>query len=400
MVKIDRGIQASVIDEQRYINKEFTNKKGEMFKVLGIHSLTKNRIKKYVCEFADGYRTSATGKRINNGTVKNKKENNECESEIIKTLSKKNQRLSDDNMKLRRIIREENRFENILESAYDKIKEHIIPYIPKKTYEYKESDVDIVAHCTDWHLGEVIKEMFNVHTFEDAKKKVSLYFDKIYENLNLYKSKNLILCFTGDMVNLDSHRDKKLTNEDVRPVALGRLFNEILVPNIEALLELGINIKIASVVGNEGRIDGKEYMTSNSQLSGDNYDYLMIVLLKSKFPTIEFLTNGDELEAIIKVRNENILLMHGHTINHKNIINSIETVKVKIFSAYKKLVTFTLLGHIHELLVTHRIARSSGLVGANGFSYNQLHKLSNDPVQVILAVSDKGITVIPVELSC
>lgn len=61
--KVNKDIRITSCD-LRYIGKTFKSNKGEKFKVLGISSVSANRIKRYVCEFEDGTLVIAQGGNI------------------------------------------------------------------------------------------------------------------------------------------------------------------------------------------------------------------------------------------------------------------------------------------------------------------------------------------------
>lgn len=401
MIKVDYSIIPSAIDEERYIGKTFTNNIGDVLNVLGIGGKTKKGIKQFVCEFKSGYRTLATAQQLNNGTLKDKSLNTYDKNEEYYKLQKSRQNFMDENRKLRKMVRDNNRSELRVEKMLEDLIESVKVYNPRELNVFSEqsSNYEVVLQLTDLHIGEVIAENFNEFTFKVARERMDKIFEGAIREASIYGARKITLAFTGDMINLDSHRDKKLTNEDVRPKALEFLFNDLLCPNIDKLLDKGFEIDIASIVGNEGRIDGNEYMTTVTSLAKDNYDYMVIILLKARYSnSINFHKDCGAVELVINVMGHDILLAHGNNFKQNKINEAIEVVKMRYFSTFKIDIKFVMLGHIHSSLVGDYFVRGAGLCGTNTYAFYGLGKAVNRPSQGLLVVCKDEIRAMLIKL--
>ena len=307
-------------------------------------------------------------------------------------LKKKLQRTQD----TLRIERKALRFENRASQHVENLLEDLIEAIPKCKIQPNKYEVcdnnnkEGIIHLSDLHIGETVDLINNKYNFEIAQRRLTnLFNDAIME----FKSKsitNVCVLFTGDLINLDTHMDKKITNEACRSEAMTKAF-EMLSICIELLLKEGFNLKMASVVGNESRIHGYEKFSSINSIAMDNFDYLLYFLIKTRYEdSITFLNNGDKLEDMININGKNIILVHGDKLRHNNLIDSVNKLKLRWFEKTGIMADYCLLGHIHQDKIENIYARSGSLVGANGYSDNGLN-IPNSRASQNIGIIDENI---------
>jgi len=253
----------------------------------------------------------------------------------------------------------------------------------------------VIAHQGDAHFNEFILNKYN---FKIAKQMMVDYYNKIMNWAVLKETKHIIIATTGDMFNLDSHMDKKLTNETTRGKAVLEGF-KIFSHCIDEMLNRGFKVSYVGVVGNEGRIKGDEFMTNEEELATDNFDYILASMLWARYSgKIEFINMCDSLEFVLTVDGKNILLTHGHKLNQKQLDKEIANIKVRYFEEKGILIHYILISHIHDPLITSKVSRSGSLVGGNSFSSFALNIPSSVSCQNVLFVEDDHITGMPIIL--
>jgi hypothetical protein len=129
----------------------------------------------------------------------------------------------------------------------------------------------------------------------------------------------------------------------------------------------------------------------------DNFDYMLFQQLKARYGrTCNFINDGDCLEQVFKVKDKNILIVHGDKLNHSNLSKTLSTIRDKYMGNYKIYIDYLILGHLHSTLIGDGFARSSSIVGANEYSYNGLNLSGNDISQLGHIVYDDEIVSIKV----
>lgn len=314
-------------------------------------------------------------------------------------LKKKLQRTQDTLRIERKALRFENRasqhVENLLADLMDTVPKCKIK--PNKYEIYDNSNKAGIIHLSDLHIGETVDLINNKYNFEIAQKRLMKLFNDAILEFKLKSINNVYILLTGDLINLDTHMDKKITNEACRSEAMTKAF-EILSSCIEGLLKEGFILNMASINGNESRIQGYEKFSSINSIAMDNFDYLLYFLIKTRYEdSITFLNNGDKLEDMININGKNIILVHGDKLSHNNLMDSILKLKYRWFEKTGIMADYCLLGHIHQDKIENIYARSGSLVGANGYSDNGLN-IPNSRASQNIGIIDENIKMFAIPL--
>lgn len=305
-------------------------------------------------------------------------ETKEQDVEVIKEnvkLAKQNQRLMDRNRIERKSFREEARFDNTLEDLNTNLikilKDGFDLSINNKDIKTIKNDKDEaigIFQLTDLHFNEIVESVYNnTYNFEVASKRLKKFVDeaKIY-----FKAKNIkkiVIAMTGDLTNNQKIEDKKLNQVYNRAYSL--ILGAYLLENVILDLSLDFNITVASVVGNEARIDDNYGFTN--KIITDNFDFCIHNILKLMFrdsKNVNFI-DGRFDEKILKIFNSNVLMLHGNTISKGT--GAIQSLIGK-YAVNNIIIDFVIFGHIHECSISDTFARSGSLVGNNNYSFNAL----------------------------
>lgn len=429
-IVVDVDILISKNDIANYIDKKFINTHGHVAKCIGIYSMRANSKKMYVLEFTEGKhkgkRTIADSYAMKNGKFSPKSFKNNApqdtvtrlvgpenkrtigaieynkdfdQEKYILQLEKQVQNLMDKNRILRKNKRHENRNDIIMEEFMDKVSKHLSE-LHNTSFVYptriQHAAETMIVQLSDLHFGKVVNLQNNKFNFDVAEARLKAYAIEINDIAKKNKITDMIICFTGDLFNLDSHLDTLLSNESNR--AINFIKGIDILTNFIKQLGNRYRLSFVGIVGNESRIRAYEDQSNIDEISSNNFDYIAFQTLSRIFPGIPKLNDCNTLKHVFEVNGKNIGIFHGDKIN-KHTREELTKQSVSLYELSGKYIDYMLFGHIHEYMITATFARSGSLVGADNYAQNQLNIINSKASQNVFLVSQKGIRPIPILLN-
>lgn len=307
-------------------------------------------------------------------------------------LATKVQKFADTNRIERKAFRDNARVSNALEEYNEQI---IIALKSIKPFTIKHEVVDNIAvgfiQLSDLHLNELIDIEGNKYDFNVASQRLKLLAIKAKKYFNGIK--NIVIGFTGDILNNDIILDKLLNQATNR--AKATVLSFYLLEQFILDLNNEFNISIIGVTGNEGR--AKKELGYSEILATDNYDFTILNMLKVAFrdSSINFIdSNGSE--QIINIANNNVLIMHGLSI--KNDIEKSIQQTIGKYATKGIIIDYVFVGHIHSARIGDLYARSSSLCGANAYSDYGLNLASRASQNLAIFYNNKSHDVFKIDL--
>ena len=317
------------------------------------------------------------------------------------------QKLRDQQRIERKIKREDyrkyNASDNYLSEIAKQIKKFEIPELKihknknkNKNKYLSEDEYEGIFQLSDIHFNEIISDLSeNKYDFEIASKRLKSF---VTEAIKIFKQnfvKKILIAMTGDILGSDRRIDEKLNQATNRSKAT--IIGTFLLEQVIRELNAHFDIKIAMVAGNESRVFE---LSSSDIVFSDNYDFMLYNLLKMIFRKNlnMFIDSENEniYRKIVKIKNKNILLLHGHNLG-KNPELDVTKLIGQISASNDIPIDYVLFGHIHQCQISDFYARSSSLSGGNAYSTNQL-KLISKASQNIHLISEKSIHSIKIDL--
>lgn len=310
------------------------------------------------------------------------------------------QRLQDQQRIERKIKREDyrnyNASDKYLSEIAKEIKKFQIPELKthKKKNEYElKNEYEGIFQLSDLHFNEIVSDLSeNSYDFDVAAKRLKKYVSEAIKIFKLYKVEKILIAMTGDILGSDRRVDEKLhlaTNRS-RATIIGTFLLEQVIREINRYFD----IKIAMVAGNESRVFE---LGDSDMIMEDNYDWTIFQMLKMIFrKNLNIFIDGNPYKKIIKIKNKNIMMLHGHNLG-KNPENDIIKLKGQIASLHNIPLDFIIMGHIHQAQIADFYARSSSLSGGNTYSSNRL-KLISRASQNIHIISENSIHSFKIDL--
>ena len=286
-------------------------------------------------------------------------------------LSKQKQSYQDRSRIERKSFREYARLEN----AVSELNKKLVKVLEKQTLTPLKKDKKENPQCvgvlqlSDNHLNERVDLPHNTFNYTVAGKRLKMLVERAKTFFSTYKVSNVLIAFTGDLLNSDRRLDEYLTNAGNRS---GALFSAVdLYQQLIMDVQKKFNVSILSVSGNESRV--KEEYGWADVVATDNYDHTIVNMLRYLFRErrVDFI-DGDPMEKIVDLAGQKVLFLHGHgriKANHETSINQIKGV----YSSRGVQIDYVVSGHGHSARVGDTFARSASLVGANDYSEKALN---------------------------
>lgn len=330
----------------------------------------------------------------------------DLKEELIKA-NKKIQSLTDKLRINKKLNREQNRKENIQENFIEEVV-NILNYKVDNCliYNNEESNSkslinlpnELLVQISDIHFGKIIDLPINKFNFKIAKQRFKTYSNKINYYVEKHNINKITIAFTGDLINLDSHMDSLLSNEDNR----ANSFVEALDTLVDFINDIRVNVNnidIVGVTGNESRIRTSEYHSNVDKIANNNFDMLLCKILKRLFKNtnVWFINECNVLNYVFKIGKFNIAITHGDKLG-KQSKDDILKFKTRMIEATNNSIDYVIFGHIHESLITSTYSRSGSLCGMDNYAYNGLNICNGISSQNIYLIEENSITGIEIKL--
>jgi predicted phosphodiesterase len=305
------------------------------------------------------------------------------------------QKYQDTNRIERKTFRQDSRISNALEEYNKSLIENFTNLRPFTiAHDSLNNKAVGLIQLSDIHFNELINIEGNQYDFKIAAKRLKLLCAKAKMYFSNMDIKNVVVAFTGDILNNDKLLDKLLNQATNR--AKATLLGFHILEQFICDLNQSFNISIASVTGNEGR--AKDELGYSNIMATDNYDFTIFNMLKIAFRNCKGITfiDGNGSEQIIEVAKSNILLLHGLSIKGE-VEKSIQQIIGK-YASKGIIIDYVFIGHIHSARIGDLYARSSSLCGANAYSDYALNLSSRASQNIAVFYDNKSHDVFKIDL--
>lgn len=287
---------------------------------------------------------------------------------------------------------------NTLEELNKELIENI-KKLPKicKTHEIeKNTDNGIgVVVVSDAHFNELINIPSNKYDFKVASKRLKKLANTSINYFTQNGVNQVVVLFLGDLLNSDRRQSEVMNMASNRSKAMVMGF--YLLRQFIADFSNKFYTTIASVAGNESRVVGDEFDTSDI-LATYNYDYSIHQFLKIAFENnsnVKFI-DGDFAEKIININGSNVLITHG--VNFKA---DVEKSVAQTFGRYANMgitLDYMFTGHLHSCRIGDLHSRCGSLCGGNSYSEGALNLTSRASQLMGIFYPDKTNSITKVDL--
>lgn len=313
-------------------------------------------------------------------------------------LAKQKQNAQDRNRIANKSFREHARLDNAL-SEYNKqlikvLEKHKIPKL--KHVKTESSKAVGVIQISDTHFNEEVNLPNNKYNFEVAAKRLRTYIRKAKIYLKALGVKEVLIAFTGDLMNSDRRLDEMFAQSTNRSNAT--FISVQLLKQVVEDVRKDYKVSLACITGNESRV--KDEIGWDDYIASDNYDFTIYNILRFLYrdTDVDFILSKDATEVVVNLAGMNLLMIHGHGSIKAKHETSITQIKGRYASGRDVKIDFVISGHIHSARVGDTYGRSASLVGANAYSEKNLNLEGRASQNVYIFYKNKTIDGIKIDL--
>lgn len=252
-------------------------------------------------------------------------------------LYKERCKLADQRREYNKLLREEARFEILVDVLKDKVE--CLPEIKLNAYNpsLPDNNLTAVLQFSDWHSYKIIDNQWNFYNYDVMVERANSIVDKAIQKCKVHNVGDLILEINGDMLEGLIHISSRTqAEEDVIQQIVG--VSELLAQCINKLKPHFNSIKIVTTLGNHGRMIANK----TEVITKENFEMLIPEFLKLRLsddiPIIK--SNGLDFTSY-EIDGELICVAHGQN-------DKIATVISDFAKMYKRVPKEVHLGHTHS----------------------------------------------------
>lgn len=252
-------------------------------------------------------------------------------------LYKERCKLSDINREYNKKLRESARFEVLVDTLKDEIRnlDKIIlnDFKPQKSL----NKIPAVLQFSDWHVLKLIDNQWNFYNRDVVIERANIIVDKAIKKSKLHNVTDLFIEINGDM--LDGIIQVSARNATEADVIQQIVFvSELLSQLINKMKPFYESIKVVTTLGNHGRI----YENKKAGMVKENFEMLIPEFLKLRLDNSISIIQSYGLDfTSYEINNELICVAHGQN-------DKISTVISDFAKIYKRVPKEIHLGHFHS----------------------------------------------------
>lgn len=259
---------------------------------------------------------------------------NELE-ELKDELYKERCKLQDANREKRNALREEARYENLIEVLKDALYDSKEVKFNEVKYDTDESSVGVLQ-LSDWHCGSLIDNQFNFYDIDTMIDRATKIRDKAIKYSLLHKVTDLVIEINGDMVDGLIHVSSRVQQEeDVIDQCV--TVSNVLIEMINSMKPYYKSIKVVTTLGNHGRLVAGKAQCSTTE----NFEKLIPIRLRDNLKDVTVIDSHGLDFVKYEIGEKIIMLSHGQNDKLNNCIADFSKM-------FKVVPTEVHLGHTHS----------------------------------------------------
>ena len=256
-------------------------------------------------------------------------------------IKKMTNKMSDMRNLVNKMIKEQSRFEDMLDCAREIAKDFdlskpLLSNPPVITSGSKEG----LLLLSDWHIGLVCQNHWNEFNTEIAKERLSFLKQRVIDICLHNNVKKINVCCCGDLISGIIHNNLRLENREnvvQQSIIVVEMISELL-----ASLSTLFKVDFYYVVGNHERISANK----NDSLDKENFGYFILEMIKCRCANLKGLTIRDNTidDEIItfNIFKDKIVTTHGNNFGNLN------TYIPKLTSMLGYVPDYVCVGHLHQ----------------------------------------------------
>lgn len=254
--------------------------------------------------------------------------------ELRCTVYKEKCKLQDERRLKNKDLREESRFEKLVDCLKDNIE--MLPPIKLNVCNKEIQDgISATMVISDIHLGIKVDNTIRYFDIDTLKEQFSTLTSKLLKYCKMHKVSELHIPIIGDTISGIIQIGNRIDEEEDSMSQIV-IVSEILSQFINEIKLEVPNVKVYGVIGNHSSAFANKKERSNKE----NFERLIFEFIKLRIGQT-VITNGYEDYLIYKVGNREILTTHGNRDSMDNIKKHFVDLLGRTFDEY-------IIGHIHH----------------------------------------------------
>ena len=280
-------------------------------------------------------------------------------------------RLQDARREYNKELREEARYENLIDVMKCAIDE--MPNLSFYSKEVGSSRVKASLVVSDLHYGALIDNAVNFYDTDVCKERMSTLLDKTIKYCTIHHVKELYVNLAGDLVCGNIHLTSRVEQEE-DIIAQTMQVAELLSNFLAELSKHVPSVVAVCVQGNHSRVTPNK----KESLNQENFERIIFEYIKMRLPNIRMLINGAEDWIAYNIGERKMFLEHGD----KSSVSSAREKAINLLGYVPDTIIF---GHFHHLEVNDDngtdIVVNGSVMGSD--SYAVRRRLHTRPYQVM-----------------
>lgn len=280
-------------------------------------------------------------------------------------------RLQDARREYNKELREEARYENLIDVMKCAIDE--MPNLSFYSKEVGSSGVKASLVVSDLHYGAFIDNAINFYNTDVCKERMNTLLDKTIKYCTIHHVKELYVNLAGDLVCGNIHLTSRVEQEE-DIIAQTMQVAELLSNFLAELSKHVPSIVVVCVQGNHSRVTPNR----KESLNQENFERIIFEYIKMRLPNLRMLINGAEDWIAYNIGERKMFLEHGD----KSSVSSAREKAINLLGYVPDTIIF---GHFHHLEVNDDngtdIVVNGSVMGSD--SYAVRRRLHTQPYQVM-----------------
>ena len=310
--------------------------------------------------------------------------------EVLKDkVYKEKCKLQDANRQKRNSLREDARFENLLDVYKDCCE--FAKNIDIKEYKPKDETKDkifAVASWSDWHCGLKIDNQFNYYDIDTMIDRANVVKNKIIKNCEKQNVTDLIIEINGDMVDGLIHTSSRVEQEEGVLMQIVTV-TDLIIRLVNDMKPYFNSIKIYTTLGNHSRLTSNKH----DSVTKENFETLIPIRLRDNLKDVTVIDSKGLDFLMYKIEDRVICLAHGQN-------DKISTVIGDFSQMFKVVPNEVHLGHTHSYKDINDcdtyVSVNGSLDGSDEYAVT-LRKITTPSQNLIIYDDDRWITSLKAE---
>lgn len=293
-------------------------------------------------------------------------------------LYKERVRLQDKKRELNKILREEARFERMMEILEENIEN--LDNLGFSPLVFSDKKMEATLLLSDLHIGLIVDNQLNFFNKDVAIERLKQVVDKTIKHCTINDVNKLNIVLNGDLIsgiiNLSGRVEQE---EDIMTQAIS--CSEILSHCINELSNY-FEVIVYATYGNHSRV----FLNKKEGLPRENFERMIFEFIKLRVPHIKLIDSKGADYLTYKVDGKTIFVSHGDN-------DSLNNVKQHVVNLLGFVPKMCLMGHIHHFNVKNDndtiIVTNGSLISTDSYAVS-LRK-STKPSQTLIIHSEDDL---------